>query len=109
MYYNNEYYNDNTNNRNCQCYENFNNSCHKKVEEDFCCYPSYYNDEKYEKKENQNCWHGHFKICPCKTSHKDYCDKEYNNQECENDKPKNTCGCKRTQRRCCFCNLFRNW
>ena len=112
MYYN-DYYNDcyanNASNKNFQCNENRkNNHCYENMEEPFYCHPSYYNEEKIVDKK-ENCWHGHFKICPCKQSNKDYCDKEYNNQECENDKPKGSCGCRHTQRRCCFCNLFRNW
>ncbi len=93
---------------NSQTKNDYNNKscCFKKVEETFCCFPSYYNEEdtKDERKEDK-CWEGTFKICP-KQEHdykKDYdnekdCDKRHNNR--------NNNQCHRCFNPCCW---LRRW
>lgn len=107
LYTENDYYNDYTNNYNQNQY-NKKPCCVKRVEETFCCYPSYYNEDKEEKKENcrneHNCWEGYFKICPHKQ-------KDWNNNNCDkNDyRKQDNNHCKKHNRCCGFCGLFRNW
>lgn len=113
--------------------------CVRKVEETFCCFPSYYNEEKKEdkkqdkkeeKKECKHCWEGTFKICPKhddyddkKDDKKDYNNKDYYNNdrdydkkdECydekDNKKDEHKCGCRSNNRCCGFCgfNRFCRW
>ncbi len=126
--YNNEYYYDNyskdnnyDNDYNKNNYDhNKKSCCVRRVEETFCCYPSYYNEENKEdkwedKKEEKRdqCFEGTFKICPKhydyndKEDHKDYDDKK-DCREKENKKEEHKCGC-RCHNRCGFCGLFRRW
>ena len=87
--YNKNYYNNDN-------YEQYNkkNCCVKRVEETFCCFPSYYNEEKTEKK--QECWEGTFKIYP-KHNDNDY-------EKCNQTQKEN----QHHSRNCCFGNWFRN-
>lgn len=103
--------------RRCDCNQNndydYNTKrpcCVKRVEETFCCYPSYYNEEKKEEKKEkqQEYWEGTFKIYPKKE-----CDKRQDNDykhenRCERKEDNHEC-C-RNHNRCCLglCNLFRN-
>ena len=82
--------------------------CVKRVQETFCCFPSYYNEEKEEKAyKKEECFEGTFKICP-KT-----CDGNQNNRKSDNSTQEdrnNSCyqdNCRMNHRPCCFCRLFR--
>ena len=76
-----------SNNRNKYDVDNKELCCLKKVEETFCCFPSYYDEEetKDERKEDK-CLEGTFKICPKQyhTDKKDYDEgcKNRNNNQC---------------------------
>ena len=81
--------------------------CIKKTEETYCCFPSYYNEEIDDCKEDANkgnynypCFEGTFTLYPrtsnCNKKRDEHqkeksCDKEYN---------------KNYNNKCCFCNLF---
>ena len=93
--------------------------CVRRVEETFCCYPSYYNEEKKEDKwedkkeeKKERCFEGTFKICP---KYYDCNDKDEKNNDHKNDcderdnqKDDHKYGC-RCHNRCGFCGLFRRW
>ena len=103
-----------------EIYDRFDNKrscCLRKVEETFCCYPSYYNEykkeDKKEEKKECNCWEGSFRICPknenynhkhdCCNSNKHDCEEKYNHKDEHNS------GCRCHNRCCGFCGLFRRW
>ncbi len=77
--YNDDCYNDYERNNYSNSYSHYDNNqncCMKKTEETFCCYPSYYNEDKQE--DNKDfCYEGYFKICPI------YQDKYDNHNKCE--------------------------
>ena len=79
--------------------------CVRKVEETICCYPSYYNEEKEDKKDEHfyPCYEGIFTLCPRKS----YCyNKEDNKQDsCYKDDKKY----ENRNNKCCFCRLFSRW
>ena len=72
-----------------------NNYCINNVEKSICCYPSYYNEDNSQEKDD-DCLEGFFKLYP--------------KQKCEERNLKNndSCKCKQTKPSCfCGCRLFR--
>jgi len=107
-YYYNDYYDDSNNHFNNYNHNNYNENscCVRRVEETFCCFPSYYNeDRKYDKNEDlkDKCFEGTFKICP---KHHN-CNKE-NKNDCDQKKYSNKCNCNCFNRCCCPVN-FKRW
>ena len=91
-----DYYDHNSQNE----YNNFNQKscCVRRFEESVCCYPSYYNEDKQEEKQ-EKCYEGTFKICP-----------KHNKEKCFNKEDKNDeqkCSHNHHNRCCCFCGLNR--
>ena len=106
----------NFNNRcNCNNREDYENSnynerktcCIRKIEETYCCFPSYYNEDnknckKDDKRENYEypCYEGTFTLWPNKSQ----CNHKRDN-ECHKET-----GCNESnsghRNKCCFCNLF---
>ena len=78
------FYNDNQN-----CYNERKNRCQKRVEETYCCFPSYYTEENHENNNQTRYWEGTFRIWQKQT-------------------PQNNCERNNTHRHCC-CNNFRNY
>ncbi len=114
--FNDEYYYDDYRNNVRYDYDNEKNGygnekrscCVRRVEETYLCFPSYYNEDKCEKKEDnkENCFEGTFKICPKHYDNgKDY---SYKHDDRDNKKENHKCGC-RCHNRCGFCGLFRRW
>lgn len=114
-YSGNNYYDYNTNDN---YYHNKPSCCVRKVEETYCCFPSYYNEDKKEDNKSQiKCCEGTFKICP-----KHCYDEKPNDNKCIKHNETNYCNCtnqndcyekdysnhNRQQHKCCFCNLFKN-
>lgn len=100
----NQYYKQQNNNYNYnKC--NFEKSCcMKRTEETYFCYPSYYNEDKHEEKDEYPCYVGTFRMCPEKSK----CDTNYNKQE----KYQNSNTCRNNQHghnRCCLCSWFGRW
>ncbi len=116
MEFYNKYYDDNMDHENRNKFNNSHrhdkkrNCCMKRVEETFCCYPSYYNEEKEDKKEEHfyPCYEGTFTLCPIKSS----CNKseEIKHNKCSNNNDGQENNDNRYFRnRCCFCRLFSRW
>ena len=106
-YNSNEDYNNYYNNTPCRnSYHSKPNCCIKRVEETYLCFPSYYNEDKSDKKEDnkENCFEGTFRICP-KFNKKDDCNKCHNP---ENNEDEHKCA-RHCHKRCGFCGLFRRW
>ena len=77
--------------------------CVRRVEETYLCFPSYYNEEKDDKKEEkkERCFEGTFRICPkCENQEKK------NNDDHSKNEQRFDCRC---HQRCGFCGLFRRW
>ena len=104
----NDYSRKNYNNSNEYANNDWNHQyCVKKIEETFCCYPSYYNEDKKEDNK-EKCFEGTFKICPKRYNHYD-CGK-FEKNDCYNKNDEQNCGCKNNNRCCGFCGfnkLFR--
>lgn len=116
-HYNDYDYENNFNQNNCDN-DKKHSCCFRRTEETFCCYPSYYNEEKkndkYDCKDvnKDNYIEGSFKICSkCNynNNNKHIDIHNVNKNECcyeKNDKRKYD---RRCHNRCCFCGLFRCW
>ena len=86
--------------------------CVKRVEETYCCFPSYYNEEKdgckkEDKKETYEypCYEGTIYLCP-KKSHCNVKEDKYSKDDrCNKDNHHNY----RCHNRCGFCGLFSRW
>ena len=110
----NERYNDFDQKCNCIQNNDYNydkkQCCVKRVEETFCCYPSYYNEEKKEdKREKENeYWEGTFRAYPKKDCYKKQDNDNRYEDKCDKKEEKHEC--QRNNNRCCWglCNLFRN-
>lgn len=117
-YRNKDYYNNEFSNYSNEKDNNFkkDSCCVKRVEETFCCIPSYYNEEKEDKVDTkEKCFEGTFRICPksydCNQNNRknDSCKQEDINNSCYED-GKKKCredNCRMNHHSCCFCRLFR--
>ena len=106
-------YNDYSNNYTNEYFSNKNDNekkcpyCLRKIEETFCCFPSYYNEDKKEYKVDEKhypIYEGTVKLYPkldCFDKKDDRCDRNDNINE-------HKCEC-RCHNRCGLCGLFRRW